>query len=87
MNIKIDKNYSLKSDLRNVILVENKVVQEGGNAGKEYEENISFHATLENALKDYKRVMINTFEATSIKELLKRVEEIDKTIEKVLGGI
>jgi hypothetical protein len=87
MNIKIDDTYSIKSDLRNVILVENKVVQEGENAGKEYEENISFHATLENALKDYKRVMINTSDATSVKQLLERVAEIDKTIEKVLGGI
>lgn len=87
MDIKIDDTYSIKSDLRNVMLVEPKIIQSGKNKGQKVDSVVSYHATLENALKDYKRVMINTCEATSIKELLERVAEIDKKIEKVLGGI
>lgn len=87
MNIKIDDTYSIKSDLRNVMLVETRISQSGKSKGEEVDSVLSYHATLENALKDYKKVMINTCEATSIKQLLARVDEIDKTIKKVLGGI
>ena len=64
-----------------------QVSQSKKEKAKEEDSVLSYHATLENALKDYKKVMINTCEATSIKQLLARVDEIDKTIKKVLGGI
>jgi len=87
MNIKIDKEYTLQSDERNIILVRTNKVARGENTGKTYEQNISYHATLQSALKDYLRVKTNLSEATSIQELLKEVKEIKKTIEKVLNGI
>ncbi len=87
MNIKIDENYSLKSDDRNVILIENKVVQDGKNKGKEYEENIGFYPTVQAAMKGYLRLQTNKSDATTIKELIADVERIEKTIENTLKGI
>lgn len=87
MNIKIDENYSIKSDLRNVMLVENKVVLEGENKGNPVDVVISYNSTIEHALKDYARVKTNSSEATTIADLLKDIEEIKITIEKTLKGI
>ena len=87
MNIKIDKEYTLQSDERNIILVKTNKITKGENAGGTYDQNVSYHGTLQAALKDYLRVKTNTSEATSIQELLKEVKEIKKTIEKVLNGI
>ena len=87
MNIKIDKEYSIQSDERNVILVRTKEVKRGKNAGEIYEENVSYNATVQKALKDYLRVKTNLSEATSIQELLNEVKEIKKTINDVLGGV
>lgn len=87
MNIKIDKEYSLQSDERNVILVRTKKAKKGENTGKKYEENVGYYSTVQMALNDYLRVKTNLSEATSIPELLTEVEEVRKTIEKVLKGI
>jgi|GEM_PF-3159406 len=87
MNIKIDENYSLKSDDRNVMLVENKVKQEGKNIGEPYENTIGYYGSVQAALKAYARLKTNLSEATSIKELLADVKRIDKKIEEVLKGI
>lgn len=87
MNIKIDKEYTLQSDDRNIILVRTNKVKKGENAGGTYDQNISYHGTLQAALKDYLRVKTNTSQATSIQELLNEVKEIKKTIENVLNGI
>lgn len=87
MNIRIDNDYSLQSDERNIILVRNREVERGENKGGTYEQNISYHATLQSALKDYLRVKTNLSDATSIQELLKEVKKIKKTIENVLNGV
>ncbi len=82
MNIKIDNNYSLKSDPRNVVLIENKVSEKG----TEYESTIGYYGTVESALKGYLKHKNNTSEATSINQLLNEIKETRKTIESVLGG-
>jgi len=87
MNIKLDKEYTLQSDERNVILVRTKGVERGKNVGGNYEQNVSYHGTIQSALKAYLRVKINLSDATSIQELLKEVRETRKIIENVLGGI
>lgn len=87
MNIKIDKEYSIQSDERNIILVRTKEVKKGKNIGGDYNENVSYSATIQAALNDYLRVKTNLSEATTIQELLNEVKEIRKTINKVLGGI
>jgi len=87
MNIKIDDEYTLQSDDRNIILVRTKQVTKGENAGGTYEQNVSYLGSIQSALKDYLRIKINTSEATSIQELLNEVKEIKKTINNVLGGI
>jgi hypothetical protein len=84
LNIKIDKNYSLKSDPRNVILVENKTVQDGNNKGTEYESTIGYYGNIEQALNGYLNVKINTSEATSIKELLDEIKGVKEIIKGML---
>lgn len=85
MDIKIDNEYSIQSDERNIILVKTRKVENGKNKGEIYEQNVSYHSTLQSALKDYLRVKTNLSEATSVQELLKEVEEIKKIIEDVLN--
>lgn len=87
MDIRIDENYRITSDPRNVILVEEKIVQDGENKGQKYDNQISFHSSLELALKDYKRVKVNSSQATTINKLLEEVREINTTIEKMCGGL
>lgn len=87
MNIKIDNEYTIQSDERNIILVRSKEAQRGKNAGEVYTENVSYHATVQSALKDYLRVKTNLSEATSIQDLLNEIKEIRKTINDVLGGV
>lgn len=84
MNIKIDKDYSIKSDARNVILVENKISEKGESKGETYENNMGYYSTVQGALKDYLRIKTNLSEATTIKELLSDIARIEKTIEEVL---
>ena len=87
MNIKIDNEYLLQSDERNVILVRARETKKGDNAGNTYEENVSYHSSVQGALKDYLRIKTNLSEATSIQELINEVKEIKKTINEVLNGI
>jgi hypothetical protein len=83
MNIKIDENYSIKSDLRNVILVENKITEEG----KEYDSPIGYYGTIESALKGYLKTRINLSNATTIQELLAEIKNTKKIIENTLKEI
>lgn len=87
MNIKIDNNYSLRSDLRNVILVENKIIQEGENKGNPTETTVGYYGTVEGALNGYLKVKTNLSDATSIKELLDEIKNVKNTIKEVLKGI
>lgn len=80
MNIKIDENFSLKSDPRNVILVENKISENK----KEYESTIGYYGNIEGALKGYLKYKINTSEATTLNEILDEIKEIHNTIDKLL---
>lgn len=82
MKIKIDDNYSLSSDARNVMLVENKVSQEG----KEYETTVGYYGTVETALKGYLRLKINSSDAITVPELMADIKRVEKTIEAVLKG-
>jgi hypothetical protein len=82
MNIKIDETCSLKSDPRNVILVENKTSQEGN----EYETTIGYFGTVESALKGYLQYKVNTSKATSITQLIDEINGCKKIIEKTLRG-
>lgn len=82
MNIKIDKDYSIKSDLRNVILVEKRISEKG----ELYDNNLGYYATVQGALKGYLRVKTNLSDATTIQELLSDIRRIEKTIENVLNG-
>lgn len=87
MNIRIDDEYKIISDERNVILVRIKETKRGESAGNTYEENVGYYANVQSALKKYLRVKTNLSNATSIQELLDEVKEFNKTIENVLNGI
>lgn len=86
MDIKIDKDFSLKSDLRNVILVKTYTGKSGEAKGKIQEEPIGYYATIQQALKSYLKIKINLSDATTIQEILDDIAKIEKTIEEVLRG-
>ena len=84
MNIRIDKDYKLTSDERNVILTKISIGQSGKSKGKEVESNVGYYGTIEHALNDYLRIKINTSQATSINELKEEIREVKKTIQKMM---
>lgn len=84
MNIRIDNDYKLTSDDRNVILTKVSIGQSGKSKGKEVETNIGYYGSIEHALNDYLRVKVNTSEAMSISELKAEIREVKKTIERVM---
>ena len=84
MNIRIDDNYKLTSDERNVILTRVTIGQSGKSEGEEIEKNIGYYGNIEHALSDYLKIKINTSEATSINELKAEIREVKKTIQGLL---
>ena len=84
MNIRIDKDYKLTSDERNVILTKISIGQSGKSKGKEVESNVGYYGTIEHALNDYLRIKINTSQATSINELKAEIREVKKTIQRMM---
>lgn len=84
MNIRIDNDYKLTSDDRNVILAKVSIGQSGKSEGEEIEKNIGYYGTIEQALNGYLRIQINTSEAMSISELKAEIREVKKTIERVM---
>jgi hypothetical protein len=84
MNIRIDKDYKLTSDERNVILTKISIGQSGKSKGKEVESNVGYYGTIEHALNDYLRIKINTSQATSINELKAEIREVKQIIKKML---
>jgi hypothetical protein len=79
MNFKINETISVKSDPRNVILIDNKINPDG----VKYEVPLGYYGTLREALHGYKNYNTNTSESTSVNELLAALDKIDKTIDKV----
>ena len=84
MNIRIDDDYKLTSDERNIMLTKVQIGQSGKSEGKEVETNVGYYGSIEHALNDYLRVKINTSAATSINELKAEIKEVKKTIEKMM---
>lgn len=80
MNIKIEGNYYLKSDPRNVILTECKVSE----TGTEYDSVIGYYGTVEEALNGYLKFKTNTSEATTLNQLLNEIGETKKIIKRML---
>lgn len=93
IDIKIDDEYLLQSDERNIILVKKSIAQSGKNAGKEMLINVGYYGNIQSALKYYKKIKKNTSNAKSFEELFevideinKKIDEIDKKIEKTFKG-
>lgn len=84
MNIRIDNDYKLTSDDRNVILTKVQIVQSGKTKGEEVYSNVGYYSNVERALNDYLRVKINTSQATSINELKAEIRKVNKTIKKMM---
>jgi len=84
MNIRIDNDYKLTSDERNVILTKISIGQSGKNKGKEVESNVGYYGNIEHALNDYLRIKINTSQATSINELKAEIREVKQIIKNMM---
>ncbi len=84
MNIRIDNDYKLTSDERNVILTKISIGQSGKSKGKEVESNVGYYGNIEHALNDYLRIKINTSQATSINELKAEIREVKQIIKNMM---
>lgn len=79
MEIPIGK-YAITSDSLCVTLNEKKKVQEGENKGKEYLHPIGYYGSVEGCLESLLQLKIRKSEATSLKELINEIGEINKFI-------
>jgi hypothetical protein len=80
LEIPIGKDYVITSDPLSIILNEKRVVQEGENKGREYLTSIGFYNTMDGCLEDLLQLKIRKSEATSLKELINEIGEINKFI-------
>lgn len=83
MNIDLDNNYKITSDSLNVMLQERKIAEKGKEAGKEYWQTVGYYSNVQDCLERYLHENINKSDATSILELINRINEAEEVIKKV----
>lgn len=86
LKITLDKKYKLVSDSKNYMIQKVGQVQDGEKKGDETITTMGYYGSLESALKNYKELLIRESDIETIEELLSTIKEIDKKIEKILGG-
>lgn len=86
MKLIIDENYRIASDSMNYVLQERKISLDGKNKGEEYLINVGYYGKIYHALQAYKELQIRNSDVSTIEELITLIKDIDKNIEKFLGG-
>lgn len=81
----LDDDYRIAKDAHQYLLQEKRTGLEGKSKGKEIWTVASYHGSVASALKKYKEIQIGNSNITTIDELLHRINQIDKHIDKVLG--
>ena len=85
LNIKIDDKYVITADSRNYMLQEVKIAKEGKNKGEETHYTIGYYGKIGQALQGFKEHKIRTSNISNFDELLTTIQDIDRTIKKILG--
>ncbi len=87
MDIKIGKKYVITSDSYNIILHQNKKRKEGKQKGEEYQEVLGYYPNLDNCLQALLDHDLRESQASSLRDVLDRADEVKKWIEKSLKGV
>ncbi len=87
MNIKIGKKYVITSDAHNIILTQSKKRKEGKQKGEEYQEILGYYSSLESCLQSLLDNEIRESQASSLREVLDKIDEVKKWMEKSLKGV
>jgi len=82
MKLKLNEDFYIMSDSRNIMLTQKKIVEEGKTKGEVRFDTISYHGTIAQALEQFMSYKLRTSEATSITQLLKELEEANKTLKE-----
>ena len=83
MEIKINEKYRIKSDTDNVILQENKTVQDGDNKGNQYWQNIGYFPWLDWAYREcLRREILSREDLKDIKSIIDTVEKLHMDFKK-----
>jgi len=83
----IDEDYKLVSDQYNWTLQKRRVIQKGERAGEEDWDNISYHASIKQALTSYLERSLRMSEAESLKDLQDISNSCEEKIEKLFENV
>ena len=92
INIKIDDDYKIVNDERNIILQSRSVIKGDNtkgkqanpeNIGKETWSNVGFHRTIREAIENYTRERILKSNAKTFEELYRLLDEIKDILNKI----
>lgn len=80
----IDEKFGITSDENNFVLFELKVLGEKSkNAGELTEATVGYYGTLQAALKGYAKYALRSSEAKGLKEVMAKLDAIEKAIMNV----
>ncbi len=80
MKLKLNEDFYIMSDSRNIMLTQKKVVEEGKTKGEKRFDTISYHGTIAQALERFMSYKLMTSEAETITELLKELQAVKKDL-------
>jgi len=86
MNIQVGK-YKLTSSLHDFTVSETKATTQGKKIGTEFESNYSYHPTLVSALENILKRRVMQSDATTLKQLVRDVQESREELQSLLGGL
>jgi len=78
-NIKVDDDYTIRSDDLNFILDKNMVSEQG----KSYGRTIGYYSSIENALLGFVKQRTLASNATSVAELIQEIRELNAYIKGI----
>lgn len=82
----LDDDYRIAKDAHQYLLQEKKMGLTGKSKDKEIWKSLTYHGSVASALKKYMNIQIGNSNIGSINDLLHRIREIEKHIDKVLGN-
>jgi hypothetical protein len=83
----IDNDYKLVSDQYNWTLQKRRVIQKGDRTGEEDWDNISYHASIKQALSSYLERSLRMSDAESLKALQDISNSCEEKIEKLFENV
>lgn len=81
MKIIINENWQIVSDPCNIILQKKRITEKGKNIGRESWDSISFHPSVNEALKDCMKQEIHSVDLEGVKAINEHISSVYRQIE------